>query len=71
MRGTMFRAEIEPMPENHADPLPRSGLWKVVIYEDERFVRTDKEYIVISRAEKIPEELNRKFDNKKKAKGAS
>lgn len=33
----MFRAEVEPMPSNLPDRLARSGVWKVAIYEDERF----------------------------------
>lgn len=67
----MYRAEVEPMPTNPPDRVPRTGLWKVVIYEGDRFVRTDKEHIVISEAERIAEGLNFKFGNKKKAKGAS
>lgn len=70
IHGTMFRAEVEPMLTNPPDRLPRTGLWKVVIYEDDRFVRTDKEYIIISKAERIAEELNYMFGNKK-AKGAT
>jgi hypothetical protein len=61
----MFRAEVEPMPTNPPDRLPGTGLWKVVIYEDERFVRTDKDYITISKAEKIANELNCQFGHKK------
>lgn len=68
MRGTMFRAEVEPIKK--ADRMPGSGLWKVVIYEGERFVRTDKENMVISVAEKLAEELNYQFGHKKKSKGA-
>jgi hypothetical protein len=64
----MYRAEVEPMQED--DRIPRSGLWKVVIYEGDRFVRTDREYIVISTAEDLAEKLNFEFGNKKKAKGA-
>lgn len=52
------------------DRIPRSGLWKVVIYEGERFVRTDKDYMVISVAEKLAEELNYQFGHKRKGKGA-
>jgi hypothetical protein len=66
----MYRAEIEPMPSNPPDRVPRTGLWKVVIYEGDRFVRTDKDYIVISEAEKLAEKLNYEFGNKTKAKGA-
>lgn len=56
----MFRADVEPMSPN-ADLIPRMGLYKVVIYEGERFVRTDKENMVISVAEKLAEELNYQF----------
>jgi len=66
----MYRAEVEPMPTNPPDRLPRSGLWKVCIYEDERFVRTDKENLIISVAERLAEELNYQFGHKKKSRGA-
>jgi hypothetical protein len=69
MRGTMYRTEVEPMKAD--DRLPRSGLWKVVIYEGARFVRTDKENMVINVAEKVAEELNYQFGHKRKAKGVS
>jgi hypothetical protein len=58
MRGTMYRAEVEPMPENPSDRVLHTGLWKVVIYEDERFVRTDKDYISYFEAEKLAKHLN-------------
>ena len=63
MHGTMYRAEVEPMKAD--DRIPRSGLWKVVIYEGERLVRTDQENIIISVAEKLAEELNYQFGHKK------
>jgi hypothetical protein len=66
----MYRAEVEPMPTNPPDRVPRTGLWKVVIYEGERFVRTDKDYITISEAENLAEKLNYQFGIKVKAKGA-
>ena len=66
----MYRAEVEPMPSNPPERVPRTGLWKVVIYEGERFVRTDRDNIVISTAEQLAEKLNSQFGNKKKAKGA-
>jgi hypothetical protein len=66
----MYRAEVEPMPSNPPDRVPRTGLWKVVIYEGDRFVRTDKDYIVISAAESLAEKLNHEFGNKK-AKGVT
>jgi len=65
----MFRAEVEPMQKD--DRIARSGLWKVVIYEGERLVRTDKENLVISVAEKLAEELNYQFTGERRAKGNS
>ena len=65
----MYRAEIEPMSPD-ADLIPRMGLFKVVIYQGERFVRTDKENMIISVAEKLAEELNYQFGNKRKGKDA-
>ena len=67
MRGTMFRAEVEPMKND--DRIPRSGLWKVVIYQGERFVRTDKDNMVISVAEKLAEELNYQFSGTSQKRG--
>jgi hypothetical protein len=64
----MYRAEVEPMQRD--DLIPRSGLWKVVIYEGDRFVRTDKENMIISVAETLAEELNYQFGHKTKARGA-
>ena len=63
----MYRAEVEPMSPD-ADLIPRMGLYKVVIYEGERFVRTDKENVIISVAEKRAEELNYQFGHRKKKK---
>ena len=63
----MYRAEVEPMSNDH-DVIPRMGLYKVVIYEGERFVRTDKENMIISVAEKLAEELNYQFGHKRKVK---
>jgi hypothetical protein len=65
----MYRAEVEPMPSNPPDRVARSGLWKVTIYEGERFVRTDKENMIISVAEKLAEELNYQFGDKRKGRG--
>lgn len=65
----MYHAKVEPMSSN-PDLLPRMGLFKVVIYEGDRFVRTDKENMIISVAERLAEELNYQFGNKNKAKGA-
>jgi hypothetical protein len=46
------------MPTNPPDRVPYTGLWKVVIYEDERLVRTDKEYISYFEAKRLAEYLN-------------
>ena len=62
--------KIEPMPENPPDRLPNTGLWKVVICEGERFVRSDREHITYFMAKKLAEELNFQFGHKRKAKGA-
>lgn len=66
----MFRAEVEPMPENPPDRVPKTGLWKVVIYEGERLVRTDRERITHSQATKLALGLNFQFGAKWTAKGA-
>jgi hypothetical protein len=68
MRGTMFRAEVEPMLENPSERLLLTGLWKVVIYEGERFVRTDRDNITHSMATKLAREMNLQFGHKRKAK---
>lgn len=59
----MYREEVEPMSPD-ADVIPRMGLYKVVIYEDERFVRTDKENEIISVAERRAEQVNYQFGHK-------
>jgi hypothetical protein len=64
----MYRAEVEPMSAD-ANHIPRMGLYKVVIYEGERFVRTDKDNEIISVAERRAEELNHQFGHNK-TKGA-
>ncbi len=69
MCGTMFRVEVEPMPDNPPDRVPFTGLWKVVIYEDERFVRSDKEYISYFEAKKLKEKLNGMLNTQKGAAG--
>jgi hypothetical protein len=66
----MYRAEVEPMSSNPTDRMPRSGLWKVVIYEGERFVRTDKENEIISVAERRAEELNYEFTGVRSKRGS-
>lgn len=67
----MFRAEIRRMHEGNPDHLPQGELWKVVIYEDERFVRSDRDNITYAMARRLAEELNYYFGQKRKAKGAS
>jgi hypothetical protein len=66
----MYRAGVEPMSSNTPDRVARSGLWKVTIYEGERFVRTDKENMIISIAEKLAEELNYQFGHKRNGRRA-
>jgi hypothetical protein len=66
----MFRAEVEPMPENPPDRLPYTGLWKVVIYEGERLVRTEREHITHSMATRLAREMNFRFGANRKARGA-
>lgn len=68
MRGTMYRAEIERMPGGSPDQLPTSGLWRVMIYEDERFVRSDKDNITYAMAKRLAEDLNFQFTGKRKGK---
>ena len=71
IRGTMFRAALEPMPENPPDRVPYTGLWKVVIYdENDRLVRTDKEHISYFEARKLTENLNSWLNGRALSKGA-
>jgi len=60
----MYRAEVEPMSPD-AELIPRMGLFKVVIYEGDRFVRTDKDNAIIFVAERRAEELNYQFGHKR------
>ena len=69
MRGTMYRAEIERMPGGSPDQLPTSGLWRVMIYEEERFVRSDKDNITHAMATRVAENLNFQFTGKRKGQG--
>ena len=62
MRDSMYRAEVEPMPENPPDRVSFTGLYKVVIYEGDRFVRSDKERISYSEAKRLAVELNGKLN---------
>ena len=62
----MFRAEVEPMKND--DRIPRMGLYKVVIYEGSRFVRTDKDNLPISAAEKLAGALNYEFGHETRSK---
>ena len=54
----MFRAAVEPMPTNPPDRMPNSELWKVVIYDGDRFVRSDKERISYGEAQRLSKQLN-------------
>jgi hypothetical protein len=55
----MYKATVEPMPDNPPDRVPYTGLWRVVIYDDrDNFVRSDKEYISYFEAQKLSEHLN-------------
>ena len=47
------------------DQLPQSGMWRVVIYEGERFVRSDREWITYAMAKRLVEELNYQFIGRK------
>jgi hypothetical protein len=68
----MFRATFEPMPDNPPDRVPHTGLWKVVIYDENgRFVRSDREYISYFEAKKLSEQLNRELNIKSKSAHAS
>jgi hypothetical protein len=67
MHGTMFRAEIEPMSPKPPDQVEYTGLWKVVIYEGKRFVRTGKERISYREAEQIADQLNAELSVKRSA----
>jgi hypothetical protein len=70
MRGTMFRANIEPMPDNPPDRVPGTGLWKVVIRDDQdRFVRTDKDNISYVEAKKLSDKLNGWMNTKARGAG--
>jgi hypothetical protein len=51
------------------DKLPEMGMWKVVIYDDERFVRTDQEWITHAMAKRRVEKLNSEFTSKRMAAG--
>lgn len=65
----MYRAEIEPMSENPPDRVPYTGLYKVVIYEGERFVRTERDRIAYPEAKRLAKELNGRLNIKSKAVG--
>jgi len=65
----MFRAEVEPMPENPTDRVPFTGLYKVVIYEGQRFVRTERDSIAHPEAKRLATELNGRFAVKAKGVG--
>jgi hypothetical protein len=66
----MYKATVEPMPDNPPDRVPYTGLWRVVIYDDkDNFIRTDKEYISYFEAKKLSENLNDWLNIKTKAAG--
>ena len=66
----MYKATVEPMPDNPPDRVPYTGLWRVVIYDDkDNFIRTDKEYISYFEAKKLSENLNGWLNIKSKAAG--
>jgi hypothetical protein len=69
MRGTMFRAEVEPMPTNPPERVPYTGLWKVVIYEGDRFVRTERDLIAYPEDKRLARELNGWLNIKSKSAG--
>jgi len=58
------------MPENPEDRVPHTGLYKVVIYEDERLVRTDKERIAYPEAKRLAKELNSRLNVRTEVKKA-
>lgn len=71
MRGTMYKATVEPMPDNPPDRVLHTGLWRVVIYDEkDNFVRTDKEYISYFEAKKLSEDLNNWLNIKSRAAGS-
>lgn len=66
----MFRAVVEAMPDNPPDRVPNTGLWKVVIYDDQdRFVRTDKDNISYFEAKRLSDKLNGWMNTKAKRAG--
>jgi hypothetical protein len=58
----MFRAEVEPMPTNPIDRVPYTGLFKVVIYEGERLVRTERDRIAYPEAKRLAKEVNARLN---------
>jgi hypothetical protein len=65
----MYRAEVKPMPENPPDRVPFTGLYRVVIYEGERFVRTERDSIAYPEAERLARDLNGRFNIKARGVG--
>ncbi|MBA3354934.1 MAG: hypothetical protein H0U18_03135 [Pyrinomonadaceae bacterium] len=55
------------MSTNPPDRVPYTGLWKVCIFEDERFVRSDKEFISYFEAKRFAEQLNATLNIKSNA----
>jgi hypothetical protein len=67
----MYKATVEPMPDNPPDRVLYTGLWRVVIYDEkDNFVRTDKEYISYFEAQKLSEDLNNWLNIKSRAAGS-
>lgn len=61
----MFQAKFERMPNGNPEQLPQMGMWRVVIYEGERFVRTDRDWITFLMAKRLAEDLNFQFTGKR------
>ena len=70
MHDTMYRAEVEPMAENPPERVTLTGLYKVVIYEGDRFVRSDKERISYREARRLAMALNGKLNVARRSKNA-
>jgi hypothetical protein len=67
----MYKATVEPMPDNPPDRVLYTGLWRVVIYDEkDNFVRTDKECISYFEAQKLSEDLNNWLNIKSRAAGS-
>jgi hypothetical protein len=65
----MYRAKVEPMPENDAKVGETSGLWRVVVYEfeentnaPERIAKSHADNLAHNEAVHIAEELQNNFN---------